>query len=355
MDVSAILDRIDAQRKVPGMVAAIIEGHRTIGIGASGVRRRGDAYPVTANDRFHLGSCTKSMTATLCAMLVEEERLSWQSTIGEVFAGLEGKTRPEYRTVTLAQLLTHRGGCPAELQFDGLWGQLWAYEGPPVGARDLLLAKVVAYPPVAPPGTRSIYSNAGFAIAGHMAESVTGRAWEELIRERLFKPLDMQSAGFGAPGTTGSVDEPRGHTSQGNPVEPGPDADNPVAIAPAGRVHCSIGDWAKYISLHLNAQSPPSGLLQPTSLSRLHTPPEGSIGPDMYAMGWVVTDRPWGGGAVLTHAGSNTMWFAVTWIAPRRGFAVLAACNQGGEVAGKTCDEAAWAIIQAYQGVSGAG
>ena len=65
-------------------------------------------------------------------------------------------------------------------------------------------------------------------------------------------------------------------------------------------------------------------------------------------MGWVVVDRDWAGGAALTHAGSNTMWFAVTWVAPQRDFAVLVACNQGGDVAAQACDDAAWALIQRF-------
>jgi hypothetical protein len=50
-------------------------------------------------------------------------------------------------------------------------------------------------------------------------------------------------------------------------------------------------------------------------------------------------------GNVLTHSGSNTMWFCVTWIAPERDFAVLVMCNQG-ERGDKACDEAASAMIQ---------
>ena len=63
-------------------------------------------------------------------------------------------------------------------------------------------------------------------------------------------------------------------------------------------------------------------------------------------MGWGVARRDWGEGDVLTHAGSNTMWFAVTWLAPRRDFAVLVASNWGGDEAAKVCDEAASALIQ---------
>jgi len=60
-------------------------------------------------------------------------------------------------------------------------------------------------------------------------------------------------------------------------------------------------------------------------------------------MGWIVADgQPWAGGPALTHAGSNTMWFAVAWLAPKKDFAVLVACNQA---EAKACNDAVLALI----------
>jgi CubicO group peptidase (beta-lactamase class C family) len=343
-DVSSILAPILEKHSIPGMAAAIVQGDRTVAIGAAGVRRAGGPEKITVDDRFHLGSCTKSMTATLCALLVEEKKLDWTTTVGDVFPDLRERMRPSWRGVTLEQLLTHRGGAPADLADGGLWARLWAFAGPPTAARRTLLEGVVGREPEAPPGTKWIYSNAGFAIAGHMAEQVTGRSWESLMTERLFAPLGMASAGFGAPGTAGVVDQPRGHSADGKPVEPGPGADNPVAIGPAGIVHASIGDWAKYVSLHLRGDEGDARLLKPETFAKLHAPAAGP--PPSYAMGWTVADRDWAGGRVLTHNGSNTMWFCVTWLAPKRDFAVLVACNRGGDGGAKACDEASSALVQ---------
>src|SRR4051812_30681891 len=90
-DLSPTLEPIIVQHDVPGMVAALIDGDHILAIGATGVRRRGDATKVTVNDRFHIGSCTKAMTATLCAMLVEEGKLSWDRTLAEAFPELKNK------------------------------------------------------------------------------------------------------------------------------------------------------------------------------------------------------------------------------------------------------------------------
>jgi CubicO group peptidase (beta-lactamase class C family) len=195
-----------------------------------------------------------------------------------------------------------------------------------------------------------VYSNAGFAIAGAMLEG-PGTAWETLIERELWAPLSISTGGFGAPGARGTVDQPRGHTADGKPVEPGPAGDNPAAIGPAGTVRMSIGDWAKYVALHVEGEGIAPRLLSSATFRRLHAPLAGDEA--SYAMGWLVTERPWGG-RVLTHSGSNTLWFCVTWLSPSKEFAVLVTCNRGGDDAAKGCDEGAWALIQDHLAHEGA-
>jgi CubicO group peptidase (beta-lactamase class C family) len=156
----------------------------------------------------------------------------------------------------------------------------------------------------------------------------------------------MTSAGFGAPGKPKEKNQPWGHSAGGTPVSPGPQADNPPAIGPAGTVHCSITDWAKFVSLHLNGDRGDAKLLKAETFKKLHTPAPGP-GPQ-YAMGWGIEKRDWAGksGRVLRHAGSNTMWLAVVWIAPDENFAVLVMCNQGDNRAHKACDEAVQELIK---------
>src|SRR3954469_12769597 len=100
------------------------------------------------------------------------------------------------------------------------------------------------------------------------------------MREKLFRPLGMTTAGFSAPGTRAKNDQPRGHKPDGTPVEPGPAADNPFAIGPAGTVHCSIGDWAKFAAATL--PSAKTKLVNPEPLKPLHPPAPGD---PPYAMG----------------------------------------------------------------------
>jgi CubicO group peptidase (beta-lactamase class C family) len=344
-NISEILRPIREKHRLPGMIAAVLVGERVVAIGADGVRKRDMAEQVTIDDQIHIGSCTKAMTATLLAMLVEDGKLRWSSTVGEVFEDLAASMHADWRGVTLEQLLTHRGGAPENLDADGLWGRLWQHTGTPTEQRRTLVEGVLRRKPESKPGRKYVYSNAGYAIAGAMAEKITGASWEDLLRARIFSPLGMASAGFGAPGIPSRLDQPRGHTEKGEPVDPGRAADNPPAIGPAGAVHCTICDWAKFIALHLAAARGDAHLLKSESFTKLHTPPARGD----YAMGWLVTRQDWAGGRALTHAGSNTMWFAVVWLAPQKNFAVLVACNQGGDAAAKACDEGASALIDTYE------
>jgi CubicO group peptidase (beta-lactamase class C family) len=337
-DVSALLAPVIQKHDVPGMAAVVVQSGQTVALGVAGVRTRGKHDNVAAADRFHIGSDTKAMTAMLCGILVDEGKLKWDQTLGETFPELKKSMHPQYQAVTLEQLLTHRGGAPGELIKDELWGKLRQHKGTPTSARRLLLQGVTSKPPEATPGEKFIYSNAGFSIAGHMAEKAAGKSWEDLMRQKIFRPLGMSTAGFGAPGTRAKNDQPRGHKADGSPVEPGAGADNPVAIGPAGNVHCSIGDWARFVAANL--PSAKTKLVKPETLEKLHTPAPGE---EKYAMGWIIADgQPGAGGPALTHAGSNTMWFAVAWLAPAKDFAVLVACNQADD---KATNDAVLALI----------
>jgi CubicO group peptidase (beta-lactamase class C family) len=339
-EVNALLEPIRDKYKMPGLVAALVRGDRVLALGAVGVRKHGSPEPITVHDQIHIGSCTKAMTATLLALLVQEKKLRWDSTLGEVFTEDREKLHPDYRKVTLSQLLTHRASLPANV----IWWALGRDE-PTTRQRYTLLRTVLARAPKIEPGTEFHYSNVGYAVAGLMAEHVTGRSWEALMRERLFEPLGMKSAGFGPPGTKGKVDQPWGHF----PGKEGPrprQADNAPVLGPAGTVHCTLSDWAKFIALHLQKSEGKTRLLTAASLRRLHTPPaEGRP----YAFGWLVFERDWAAGKALTHAGSNKMWFAVAWLAPERNFAVLVATNVGGDEAREGCDEAVGALVDLYR------
>jgi len=345
-NVAEMLETIRAKHKFPALAAAVVVDGKVVATNAVGVRRHGAATKVTPGDKFHIGSVTKSMTATAAAMLVEKGKLSWTTTIGESLAEF-ANIHPDYRGVTLEQLLANRGGVPGKPPAP-LWARAWQATGTPQEQRLAFIKGILEREPEAKPGTKTIYSNQGYTIAGVMLEKATGKTWEELMHSMLFKPLGMTSAGFGAPASVGQIDQPWGHTkgTMGiKAVPPGPSADNPLAISPAGAVHCSLGDFAKYAAFHTAGERGESKLLKAETFKKLHEP----VGDD-YALGWVVLERKWAGGRALMHNGSNTMFYIVVWMAPGKNCAVIVATNIGVNEAAPGCDEAVGQLIKEYFG-----
>jgi CubicO group peptidase (beta-lactamase class C family) len=340
-DTTQLLEVLRKQYSLPALAVVVVKDGKIRDRAAVGVRKAGDPAPVTTNDVFHIGSDTKSMTAALTAMFIDEGKLHWDTTIADVFPELKGKMGRQYETVTVEQLLTHRGGVPGAPPA-AAWKRAWEQQGTPMQQRYEFIQAVLAQPPEAVPGTKYIYSNQGYAIIGAMLEKLAGTPWETLITGRLFKPLHMDSAGFGPPGTIGSVDQPWGHTRKLGITVP-IQSDNPPAIAPAGRVHCSLDDLARFTIFQMEGERT-GGLLKPETFRKLHTPPAGSN----YACGWIVVKRGWAGGNALTHSGSNTMWYVVMWLAPEKDFSVVVATNIAGPDAEKGCDEVASTMIKKW-------
>lgn len=337
-DLGSLLEPLRAQHDLPALGGAILTSAGLVALGVTGERARGSGVPVQRDDRWHLGSCTKAMTATLAAILVQRGTLPWDATVGGTFGATP--LHDDWKPVRLDWLLQNRGGAPANAPPE-LWRQLWNSDQPIHEARAWFVGELLRRAPAEVPGTKFVYSNQGFNIAGVMLETTSGRTWEEMMQRELFAPLGMTSAGFGPPGSADDIDQPRGHKPK--PIAPGKGADNPAAIGPAGTVHASLADWAKFVQLHLHgARGGPTPLLQPEAFARLHTPPEGQT----YAMGWGTAQRPWAGGRVLTHTGSNTMNFCVVWIAPERDHAFLAVTNIAGDGAQQGTDAAIGAMIQ---------
>jgi len=348
--VSEMLEDIREKHNFPALAAAVVVDGKIVVTKAVGFRKNGGTEKVMVNDKFHLGSVTKSMTATVAAMLVEQGKSSWTTTIGEAFPELKSEIHPDYLAVTLEQLLSQRSGAPGDAPPD-LWRKAWAANGTAAEQRLAFIKDILARKPEAEPGSKFIYSNQGYTIAGVMLEKATGKTWEDLLRSMLFEPLAMTTAGFGAPASVDKVDQPWGHTktllSGVEAVPPGPGADNPVAISPAGAVHCSVGDLAKYAAFQMAGERGESKLLKAESFKKLHTAVADNHD---YALGWMVLKRPWANGRALMHNGSNTMFYVIVWMAPEKNCAVIVASNIGVNEAFEGCDEVAGKLIEQYFG-----
>ena len=132
-------------------------------------------------------------------------------------------------------------------------------------------------------------------------------------------------------------------------MSPGPGADNPAAIGPAGTVHISMADLALYMAAHLAGARGQGGLLEPASFQHLHTAAPGTA----YAQGWALEEQSWTGGVALNHNGSNERWFARLWLAPGRDFGLFTVTNAAGDQGEDGTDAAAIVLIERFEAAFG--
>ena len=315
-DLSSLLEPILEDEGLPALGAARVAEGLTTHLGTVGLRRVDSDAPVTDDDLWHLGSCTKSMTATLVGTFVDDGLLSWESQLGELLPDLEGM-HEDYSVVSIEMLLSHQGGTwSSVLQHPSTWNMLTG-PGDVVEQRAQLTEDVLTEAPEVTPGTSLLYSNAGYIIVGSILETISGSSWESLIVERVFEPLGMDSCGFGAPDVDGDLSQPWGHFDL-----TAYNSDNPPAYGPAGTVHCSLWDWSKYAVDQVAGVRGEGGLLSDTQFTQMIT--DQGFG---YAMGWILYDDPDFGGTALMHSGTNTMNYAEVWLAPELDSAYLAATN----------------------------
>jgi CubicO group peptidase (beta-lactamase class C family) len=336
LPLTARLEALRTEAKLPAVAGATFSSSAISAVTAIGVRRQGDDTAVTTGDLWHIGSITKSFTSLLIARHVERGEMAWTSTLGDLLgASRAGKFAP----VTLSQLLSHRAGLPANVP-PAIMGAVME-GGPAVEVqRQRILDTVLAGEPAAAAGAAFLYSNLGYILAGAIIEAKTNKSWQELLREEVLSPLKIASAGMGAPGERGAVTQPRGHrrTADGTlmPVEPGGLADNPPYLGPAGRLHMTAGDLARWGQVHLRGERGQDGLVRAETFKKLHQPETGS-----YAMGWVL--RP-GESRIIWHNGSNTMWYAIVAFNPAADRGVVIVTN-GSIAAAQAVDAVAMGIV----------
>jgi CubicO group peptidase (beta-lactamase class C family) len=345
--------------------------------------RRADAVipePVTVDDKWHLGSNGKSMTAILIQMLIQAGKLSLTTIVADIFPYLPlsltsasslksctcanvtsadgyfakslyscGLTiHSSWQNVTIAHLLTHASGLTldmaftpdilaeeSEMEINGIIDSCTNY---PMPSRryhsSLLLSMAVPNPPssVDVPIAYT-YSNHNYILLGLILEEIWHAPWESIIQQQLFNPLGMSTAGFGLPikqvPLTSFATQPLGHS-----MDASTDYDFPKAWAPAGLAHMSLNDWAKFIACHLqegrdltplghapeNNTTIPPYLFSPPIWRSIHEPytfPSASTPNFPYSLSGMLIYDDDELRYTLGHDGSNTLWFALVRVHPR--------------------------------------
>ncbi len=331
---------------LPALSAAVVVRGTVTEFGVVGTRKMGADIPVTIHDKFHLGSDGKAMTATIAAMMIEEGKLKWDSTLEEVFPELKDSMAPGVGKVTLEELLSHTSGMRADDEnLMQLLKDSFDVDGDLNDMRYWLLKESVKLPLETKPSTAWKYNNRGYTIAGAMIERVSGKAWDELIVERIFEPFQLTTAGLGTQSTLGKIDAPLGHVIQKDgkvkAYMAGPNADNSLILAPAGCLHLSILDLATWAGWNAgNGMRPPCNIVKPETVEKIHTPVftikgdkparPGTPPNGKYAHGWGWLTVDWAPYPLLYHAGSNGKNLAQIWIDKEKDIAIVMMTNIGG-------------------------
>lgn len=340
-EFAAVLAEAAEKHSIPAITAAVIREGAVTEQAAFGTTATEDGRPVTVTDGFHWGSVAKRFTATLIAQLVQHGDLAYGTTLRKALPGV--RMHRAYERATIRDVLVHRAGLicfpPLELADPATAQKLW-YDIPdrhdrPADQRAAMTRHVLSLPPNhMPPAAVSIYSNVGYSILGHIAETVTGKPYEDLLVERILTPLGMTGTRVGGwPGT-------RGHNRPDLPgtparVVPRDAPELPRWLAAAGGLHGPLADLAAFAVDQLRGAHGDGKLLDVDGYRTLHSPrAQGELGL-MYPwmnhsgtvdIGYGSAFAETGQGRLTAFAGSTGTFMADCKLLPdaRLGFVALA-------------------------------
>ncbi|MDN8588498.1 serine hydrolase domain-containing protein [Paenibacillus sp. 11B] len=180
--------------KIPGAAVVITQGEDIIfsqGYGYANVEQQ--IWMDPQDTKVHIGSLTKTITATAAMQLVEQGEIETDADVNDYLTSYQLGTFNQ-QPITLHHLLTHTAGLDQVL-----YGTVAASQDELVGAESFLQQYVKNQPPVREPGTRYEYSNAGLGLVGNLIEQVRGQSLDEYMKEHLFQPLGMSTAALDMP------------------------------------------------------------------------------------------------------------------------------------------------------------
>ncbi len=333
--LAPVLAAAMAGTKVPAMGMLVIRDGRVVAQAERGLRRNDGNSAVGHRDDWHIGSNGKALTVAMVARLADRGVLSWTRRLDAMLPALAGTMNPQYRGVTLVQLLSHHSGLPHDIVDEAVLKQMLVPSGKSTvrADREAYIARALRDAPVGPTSDFN-YSNTGLLIAAVIAEHATGKPYEQLVRQEVFQPLRMQHVGFGQP----PAGQPRGHVA-GKPI--GQVGENPDFVAPAGNMYMPLSDWALFCIDQLRGAKGQGRLLKPESYRLMQTAQPGGGG-----LGWGVQPSVAGRqGPVLVHVGSDGSWYAIVALFPDSGNGLLIAANAGEDMGGDAAGRAAFKPI----------
>jgi CubicO group peptidase (beta-lactamase class C family) len=264
-EIDQYLQQLMREWKIAGSAVGIVVKDSLIFAKGYGYRDLQNMLPVTCSTLFVLGSNTKHFTAVAASVLNSEGVVSLDEPVSQYMPQLVFPTTELKQKMTLRDMLSHTGGVP---RWDGVW----------FGARynnQELIEKVKYLKPTRAYGEAFLYNNIFFSLAGIVAGQLYGGTWQELIKDKIFSPLQMRSSGFG-------IAEPDQNTETGFDYIVHPDSDTLQqltnadyfcrCIEPAGFIVSNVEDLSHWVIALLNngvykkSQAIPAAAIEETSI-----------------------------------------------------------------------------------------
>lgn len=319
-----LAERLVADRRVPGLALAIVQGGRVLSARGYGITDTYAGEPVDVHTVFRLASLSKGFAGTLTGLLVADGSLRWDSRVRDYLPEFRLQDPYASHKVTVADVLSHRLGLPHNT-YDRDIERYADYR--------TLTRRLAEAPLTCRPGECYAYQNVAFSLVGDLALAATGRSYEDLLRERLFAPLGMRDASVGLDGILASPRWARPHVRGRNgwvPLSPKPTY---YQLAPAAGVNASAADMAQWLIAQTGHR--PDVLPAPL-LATLHAPIVATPGETRgsswrrerlswasYALGWRVYD--YAGHRLVFHGGAVQGYRGLIALLPERdlGVAIL--------------------------------
>lgn len=322
----ARFDELRATYHVPGASLAVLTGGTVYEL-ASGVLHRGTGVEVTTDSVFLAGSLAKAYTATVVMRLVDSGDLDLDAPVVDVLPEFATPDPEATKAITIRQLLSHTGGVTNDFNLD-------TGRGDDCIARYVQAAREV--PLDLPPGTAYSYGSLGYVVLGRVIEVLTGKTWDQALKDMLFTPLDLEHS-MTLPEEALRFRVAMGHMgAPGQDPEPTPAWDlMPRSVAPAARVIVSAGDVARFAKMHLDGGLTPDGtrILSAGAVAAMQrrevdSPDKWTISADAWGLGWTLHD--WNGVFGYGHVGSAVAQHSYLSVIPHAGVAVVLLANGGG-------------------------